>query len=471
MLCALACALALASCDRQRAAPPPAPSAPPTSPAAPAADQGAPAPAPDLAPSPDLGPGPPPDPLAGLEAPSHAPLALERDEIVDAPAALEGVVPRVVPGRATRFGDLIHEGNNITMRGPRGPGGLYRDDSAEVAQRWRRYAAGTRGVFVLRDSLFSQQDHPYRQAPVAALLPPSWVAVAADLTGCGELIEGPLDAPVTDEEAWQGRSLEEVFGSFPPSSSLHEHATARWARAARPEAARRMAYNARRTLRALAADVDAMRAATAWGAQAVIDAGAARIAASDRRYFGPKVRREHIIPIFVENPDAKERREGKGSAPGDRELDEALVRRVTHTIYRRRLIDGDLAVERYDLSRPAQRARAVALLEALLPPEEAGPGQARVWLWVTGRLDPERKLRGEGPLRYLPELRREIEAADIDTSRLELFGKPTVVIPTRGPAAERRAALERAVREHERAGMRHVSVNLGAPALWNIVSP
>ena len=203
-----------------------------------------------------------------------------------------------------------------------------------------------------------------------------------------------------------------------------------------------------------------------FGAKSVAKVGASRIAYGDRAYFGEKIRRERIIPIFVENPDVWEIEEGKGMRVPGMGVPQEVVTMVTHEVCRARLKDGDLALERYDLSSVDDRQRAIALLEALIPPGDKKTS-GKVWLWVTGDLIEGKKLQGEGPLEHMPVFLKELEAANIDRARLELFGKPTIFI--RGDAEARRAALKKARDEHKAAGLNYVSVTLTSPALRNIL--
>ena len=463
--------LALAGCDSTRKDAPPEPKpqgAVPDSNADGAVDQA------KLAR--DIAPDTPaqerPDPLEGVHAPvSTVPVEVSPDNLHEVPDEFTGVVPRATLRSWHRARNVLHEGNNIEMRGARSRDGkgLYTDSGEVIAARWRRYASGVRGVFVLRDSLFSQQDHPYNQVSFAPMLPPNWVTVAAALASQKQEIVSPLAHDPGDEARWRGADAATVFGSFPVSPSLHEQATRDWSTQPDPELAKARALNARRVLGLLAADVEAMRRAAPFGAEAVAEAGAARLAASDRVYFGEEVRAEKIIPIFVEHPNAKELDEGKGMVPDGQVIDAELARMVTRVVYRARLRDGDLAIERYDLSSTEDRARAIALLEQLIPRDAASAEEpdTKVWLWVTGKLDPKKKLQGEGPLDYVAGFREEVAAARIDVTRLELFGKPTERLPVKG--AGRRSRLEKLIAEYRAAGLLYVSVNYTSPLLWNIL--
>ncbi len=380
----------------------------------------------------------------------------------------ERLVPRASLNSWQRFENLVYEANNMEMRGPRAHDGKgpYARSGREIAETWRRYARGVRGFFVLRDSLYSQQDHPYLNEPYAPLLPPNWVTAVAHASTGEEASFEPMALPELDDDAaWRAfETPEALFGELPPSDSLFETATARF-EGDEPAGATTRTDNARRTLHILNHDVKAMSAAVEAGPEAVAEVGAERIAASDRTYFGAEIRRRHIIPIFVENPDDHELDEGKGVDIPGREVSEEVLQTVFESIYRRRLADGDLAIERYDLSQPSQRARAIGVLEALIPQsdqtgsDKTSSGDAKIWLWVTGELDPHKKLRGEDARAYVESFRGELEQADVDTSRLELFSKPTVELPRDGLEA----AVERELSDFERLDM-PMSINLPTSA-------
>ena len=339
-----------------------------------------------------------------------------------------------------------------------------------VAERWRSLVAGTRGVFVLRDSMWSQQDHPYHREPFALMMPPSWVTVAVALAAQKRAIVAPAGHPVDDDAAWTViPTPKAMFGSFPASDSLHREATQPLNGAAADQTQRTRA--ARLSLRSLAADVEAMRAVAAHGPKAVALAGARRIAESDRRYFGAALRFHRVAPIFVENPNTKElASEGKGMVPPEPEqlgiaFEPALVALARDAVYRRRLRDGDIALERYDLSVAAERLRAIRVLEALIPAEDPPPG-GRVWLWVTGRLDPHRKAEGENATKYLPRFRQELKGARIAHDRLEIVSKPSTEIP---PGPGRAAAFRGDARWYRHRDLPY-SVRLTASDLATILT-
>jgi hypothetical protein len=358
---------------------------------------------------------PPPEP----ELPSDR-------KLLAAPTRYEHVILRVSYPVDEQFKNLRYEGHNgLLMAGAA--------DGTEVAQRWRHLVAGSRGVFVLRDSLWSQQDHAYHRVPHALMMPPSWVTVAVDATIARRSIE-PLRAPdPNDDDAWAAIAAPgDMFGSFPPSDTLHREAVR--ARGSDGEA-RRRTEAARAALRSLAADVSAMLSVVARGAEQVAQVGAARIAASDRAYFTGPLRFHRVIPIFVENPNTKElQEEGKGMTVVGRSLSDQALTLARDAVYRRRLRDGDLALERYDLSQAAERARAIVVLEALIGPDPQAPATT-LWLWVTGRLDPHRKAEGENATRYLPAFQRELEKARIDPKRLRIVSMPSTEVPPTDRAA------------------------------------
>jgi hypothetical protein len=351
-------------------------------------------------------------------------VAVNRDNILHAKRMYERVVPLVSSASPERFENLVYEGNNPGMRGRRSEStGLYNRTGREIAVFWRRYTAGVRGMFVLRDSLYSQQDHPFLNDPYSPMLPPSWVAAVAHAASVPRRFDVPDLPVVEDDAAWQAiDSPADVFGDLPVSYALFEAAVGTGARAG----------NARSTLHVLYRDARAMVAVLPRGPGAVARVGAERIAHSDQAYFGDKLRRERIIPIFVENPSPYEVAERKGLARVGSKIPRELRDEIKRAINKRRLADGDIALERYDLSSPVERRRAVSVLEGLIPESDPDGLSTRVWLWVTGKLQPGKGLVGDDARAYIPVFREELRGSDIDMSRVELLSKPAVSLPERG---------------------------------------
>ena len=162
---------------------------------------------------------------------------------------------------------------------------------------------------------------------------------------------------------------------------------------------------------------------------------------ADRIYFSTEIRRDHVIPIGVENPNQHEiEDEGKGLEIAGREVPRQAIALARDAIYRRRLLDGDIAVERYDLSQASERRRGIALLERLVPGEDGTTTGHVVWLWVTGPLESNAHL-GVDATAYFADFRAQVEGANIDMSRVRFLSKPHVVLPSsgRGPALVREA--------------------------------
>ncbi len=346
---------------------------------------------------------------------------IDRSVLLDAPRRYEHVTLRAGLPVGARFENLVYEGNNKSFRGRLDGDGLYRGGDA-TAEDWRQWVAGIRGMIVLRDSLFSQQDHPVLQEPRALMMPPSWVSVAVAATMDGETLVAPRVGELEDDAKWvDAQTAVERFGSFPPSDRLFQEAAVPLSEAERSPGQHARTRNARRSLRALAAAAEAMVRAQGGGAEAVADAGAAWITASDVTYFGTTLRAK-TIPIFVENPNEHEARdEGKGMGVWGVELRADAVTLARDKVYARRLLDGPLGIERYDLRRDEDRVRAIALLETLVP--EGSQGHP-VWLWINGGSDGHGK--GEPAIPYVRAFQKAIDAADIETSRLVLLSKPSV---------------------------------------------
>ena len=327
------------------------------------------------------------------------------------------VIPRANHTSNFLFDNLRYEGNNLNMRVGSATDGLLLPTAEEVAGRWRALIPKTAGMFVLRDSLWSQQDHPYKHGfPCALMMPPNWIT-AAVLTRNPITIKAP---PINDDIAWQQMSGDplHVFGSFPASETLHAIAT-------KPSDGERPAWTlaARSTIQLLASFADELlNVKEEFGSNAVITHGAQLIAASDYSYFGSA--RTKVIPIMVPNPSTSEIAEGKSAFISGIQVPADLSIEIMEAIMRRRLIDGDIALERYDLSTQRDRSQALETLSRLIPPD-AQPG-GTVWIWVNGRLDPHLKLRGEDPTAYIELFRQELDATTIDLTRLKFVSKPTV---------------------------------------------
>jgi hypothetical protein len=280
------------------------------------------------------------------------------------------------------------------------------------------------------------------------MLPPSWLLVAATR---------PAPAPLRwfderDDPGWA--SLADpaaLFGAYPPSVTLFELAVADLSRAQGQQRARIL--NARRSLRQLGEMTETLRAASPAGWRAVVSAGAGLIAAGDRAYFGADLRRDRVIPIFVENPAVHEVRELKGYVVPGLQAPREVERFLVHEICRHRLRDGDIALERYDLGSPREVARALDILEQVIPPGEAL--RTRVWLWVNGELLAGKGLRGESALAYVADFWRAAAARPIDLERLRLLGKPIVPVD---------AGLADAVAQHRSESL-WMSVGVGAHEL------
>ncbi|MFT5354698.1 MAG: hypothetical protein ACI9KE_001906 [Polyangiales bacterium] len=371
-----------------------------------------------------------------------------------APDLLDHLVPRLNPATGLRFRNLVYEANNVDLRGGRTEQELYEDTGVEIAERWREGAAGVRGVLVLRDALFSQQDHPIDHNPVSIMMPASWISVAVH-----EVMEGrelhPANAPELDDDAaWAELDTPALlFGSFPPSERLHEEAT-------KPRSVlapqRLLVTNARRSVAMLAEQSRAMCDAAAEGPVAVAAAGAEAISLSDRRYFGERLRRENIILVTVENPTLHERvDEAKGFRPPRGTLSDEAVATAVNALYRRRLEDGDVGIERVDVNRMSERRHAVDLLERLIP--EEAPGESQIWLYVHGGM---RGSAIDDALSHMYGFRLQLEAGNVNLSRLRVFARPPV--PIGGSDLARQLWLSsRRFRNHDLP----MSLNLGSGLL------
>ncbi|MCA9708883.1 MAG: hypothetical protein KDK70_23765 [Myxococcales bacterium] len=334
-----------------------------------------------------------------------------------APPGFEHVVPRLSRRTTRVLSNLRYEGNNRALRTPPEQAAAPCAD----AEHTRALALRTAGLFVLRDALFSQQDHPVLQPACALMLPPNWVTAAVDDALAGRT-PAPVAAPALDDDAAWARldTPARLFGGFPASASLHGWATRERASASADD--RRRIDNARGAVHTLAAAAERLREAVPQGAEAVARAGAELIAGSDRAYFGDAVRHDHAIPMFVENPSEHEIvDEGKGLEVPGRTLDPAAVPLARRAIYRRRLQDGAMAIERYDITDEADVRRAIEVLQMLVP-RGSGRGH-QVYVWVGGPLLPGTERVADVHDR-VPQFLAALEAADIEPGRVTVFARP-----------------------------------------------
>ena len=303
-----------------------------------------------------------------------------------------------------------------------------------ISKNWRKLAGQTKAVFVLRDALFSQQDHPYKSFPFALMLPANWITAAALQKDSIRLVLAPQ---VYDEEAWSEiKTAGQMFGSFPASETLFKLAVRK------PDSMSDTiyTYNARAAIKMLAEYAKKLADKRDIGIKGMIEEGAELIEASDTLYFGKELRREHIIPIMVENPTRHEILEGKGiELNPDDTLHKNIIAAIRRILYRKRLSGGDIAIERYDLSDRGERKRAINVLEELIPKGSSG---AAVWLWVTGRLLKNRTMQGEDASAYISQFQKEIRNSNINESRLRFVNKPSFQIKKNNPKQSLKESVE-----------------------------
>ncbi len=378
-------------------------------------------------------------------------------KILAAPEFYDIVIPRLEVYPKLLYNNLYYEGNNIIMRDLSGEPA----DSSEgfiISKNWRKLTENTKAAFVLRDALFSQQDHPYKFVPFALMLPANWITAAAE---CDEDSLKPVTAPpVYDDNSWSKiKTPEEMFGSFPGSETLFKLATKQPDRL--PDTI--YTYNARKTIRILAGYSKRLVEKRKTGIDAMIEEGADIIAGSDTLYFGEVNLRKHLIPIMVENPTQHEVFEGKGIALEFNDtVHTEIISAIRKILYKRRLADSDIALERYDLSNPGERKRAINVLQELIPENSKGNN---IWLWVTGKLLKNKTLQGEDASSYISQFKKEIEKAGINTSRLRFVNKPYVKLPNKDGEKSLRESTERL---HE-LGL-YESVNLNGEQLEHIIN-
>ncbi len=375
-----------------------------------------------------------------------------------APTEYEHVVPRLGGKTKRVFTNLRYEGNNRSLRSTLDP----TEPPCAVAQRTAALADRTAGLFVLRDALFSQQDHPVQQRPCALMMPPNWVSVAVDAAMRGHTPAGVQAPALLDDAAWTAISTPAaLFGDFVASDTLHGWAT-RPRQGASDEDLRRI-DNARHSVHGLAADAQRLREAIATGPQAVARVGAEIIAASDRAYFGDRIRHNRVIPMFVENPSEHEIvDENKGLVAHGRDLDPEAIRMTREHVYGRRLQDGPMAVERYDITREQDVQRAIAVLEQLVP---RGTRGHRVHVWVGGPLLPGTERVADVHER-LPAFVARLSEANVEPSRVTVFARP--VFQARGhTGADLQAGATRARDQGVLYGVNMIGAALRSMMSWH----
>ncbi len=84
-------------------------------------------------------------------------------EVAEVEPRFRRVIPRVDHNSTVVVADVTYEGSKLDVRGPLGDDERFLASAAEVAN-------SVHAIFVLRDSLWNQQDHPYRQDGLCALM-------------------------------------------------------------------------------------------------------------------------------------------------------------------------------------------------------------------------------------------------------------------------------------------------------------
>lgn len=337
------------------------------------------------------------------------------------------------------YGNLIYEGNNSAMRGDEKPDGTYEITGLDVAERWRTWGRASRGVFLLRDSLWNQQDHVGRYEPVGLMLSPSWVTVAVHEASLGHAPPRlGIPADFEDDVAWAALSPEALFGPFPPSETLHQWATDTLLSTDPLSATRIRATRA--TLLLLDGYLASLAEVAPQGPEAVAARGAELICQSDRDYFTPELRRDVFIPLLVENPYPHELNdEGKSFRVSGREVPDAILDLTRTTVLRRRLADGDIAIERYDLSDGGALEHLVSVVAPLVP---AGEDGNTLWVWVTGPVEEEGEWKGPPALDYKAALDAKLQAAGVNLERIRVVTRNPAALSSKTSAEELKTQSE-----------------------------
>ena len=365
----------------------------------------------------------------------------------------KNVIPRADHTSTFLFDNLRYEGNNPDMRATAEGEAPQLPTAEEVAGRWRALIAETDGMFVLRDALFSQQDHPFKHGtPCALMMPPNWITSAVLVPN-----PTPMNPPaISEETAWQNSVNDpvSVFGSFPPSEDLLTYASQ--LSTDKPLTEQQQIFAARSTIQILGLfAAELLRVRSLSGTDAVIERGADLIAAGDKAYFGSV--RDKAIPLMGVRPSEEDTRENKSFCiEGLKALEEACDQ-IIETVMRRRLVDGDLALQyryRYpfNLSSTAERLQAVTTLSRVIPLD--APRGGDVWLWVWAGPDSDD---------YAIDIfEDELRSAEIDLERLRFYAKPTFEF--RGSDASNQFETE--LDRYEEYGVT-LSVNTNAAGLLN----
>jgi hypothetical protein len=352
------------------------------------------------------------------------------DTDVHAPEKYSGIMLRISDGKEILYRNLLYEGNNLIMRRPLNSKGLSILSGEEIAEKWRSKARQTRKLFILRDSLFSQQDNILKNKPFSLMLPPNWITAALISSSLK-----PVVAPdIMDDDDWATiKSPDIMFGSFPPSYTLYKISKMNYKKSSVGK--KKQIIYVRTAIRMLANCSNRLIKASKYGHNAIAKEGADIIAESDRQYFGEKIRRDNIIPIFVENPTPHEMKLGKGLyIYGRDDIPNDIIHAGLKEIYSKRLQHGDIAIERYDISNKIERKRAIKVLEMLIPKKSIGV--TNIWLWVTGPLKEGENFVGENATEYINTFKSEIKSSDINTDRLKYISKPDYKL-SEGPNREK----------------------------------
>ena len=320
---------------------------------------------------------------------------------------------------------FIYEGNNIRMRYWMGWRRFGILSGSFTAFKWRLLGLQGRKIFVLRDSLFGQQDNLSQHQPFSPMLSLNWILTAISTQNHQPI---HLPPPTADLDWTSISSPGDFFGEFQLPSNLFKLANTSLA-SSRFKSRTRI-RSARFGLVELSRQINAVIQHDNQEPEALLSRSAELISSSDRKYFSPTIREKSIIPILVENPNPYEKGLGKGfSSPKAADVSEAVQFKALVQVLKRRLEDGDIALERYDISKDSEISRVVKLLEALIP--EGYPGSHKVWIWINGPLDHSvsDRISGTGPLAFLPQFQRILDRSNIHLASLRLLAKPDLTKP------------------------------------------
>jgi hypothetical protein len=243
----------------------------------------------------------------------------------------------------------------------------------DVGAAWDTFLDAYFVVLTPRDNFDQQQVRPEVHDSRAFMLPPHLITLVADAASSGRKLPKLAYPAIDDDKAWS--KLSSPLRRF---NELADGYTNSWGFMSDAAGTRRP-MPARANLIDLATGYQALRAAAPAGAEAVIAKGIAAVLESDRAFFGPR-RRDVALSATTRETFAWC---WQGFAQPCEELgDPSLVDRIELALLSARLLDGDIGIRVYDISRRERRDELVELLRTLAP--LAATHRSRIFVELTG---------------------------------------------------------------------------------------